>query len=180
MRPPAEISRDADKLRLTAAAKGESMSRAEAAVRRLTQEWVLACNTRHLDDLLDLYITDALVLRSNLPPVRGATAVREFFFSALDAGLGEVEVEPVRVEVVGDMAYEAGRCSALVPSATGKRREERGKYLWVFSRQSNGEWKLAADCWSSDLTLAGQESDITIASSASGQGLKTNLPRRRA
>ncbi len=180
VRPPAEISREADKLRLTAAAKGESMSRAEAAVRRLTQEWVLACNTRHLDDLLDLYITDALVLRSNLPPVRGATAVREFFFSALDAGLGEVEVEPVRVEVVGDMAYEAGRCSALVPSATGKRREERGKYLWVFSRQSNGEWKLAADCWSSDLTLAGQESDITTASSASGQGLNANLPRRRA
>jgi uncharacterized protein (TIGR02246 family) len=180
VRPPAEISREADKLRLTAAAKGESMSRAEAAVRRLTQEWVLACNTRQLDDLLDLYITDALVLRSNLPPVRGATAVREFFFSALDTGLGEVEVEPTRVEVVGDMAYEAGRCKALVPSVTGKRREERGKYLWVFSRQSNGEWKLAADCWSSDLTLAGQESDTTTATSASGQGLKTNLPRKSA
>jgi uncharacterized protein (TIGR02246 family) len=180
VRPPAEISREADKLRVTAAAKGESMSRAEAAVRRLTQEWVLACNTRQLDDLLDLYITDALVLRSNLSPVRGATAVREFFFSALDTGLGEVEVEPTRVEVVGDMAYEAGRCKALVPSATGKRREERGKYLWVFSRQSNGEWKLAADCWSSDLTLAGQDSDMTTASSASAQGLKTNLPRKSA
>ena len=180
VRPPAEISREADKLRLTAAAKGESMSRAEAAVRRLTQEWVLACNTRHLGDLLDLYITDALVLRSNLPPVRGAIAVREFFFSALDSGLGEVEVEPTRVEVVGDMAYEAGRCKALVPSATGKRREERAKYLWVFARQSNGEWKLAADCWSSDLTLPGQESDITTASSASGPGLKTNLPRKSA
>ena len=180
VRPPAEISREADKLRLTAAAKGESMSRAEAAVRRLTQEWVLACNTRQLDDLIDLYITDALVLRSNLSPVRGATAVREFFFSALDTGLGEVEVEPTRVEVVGDMAYEAGRCKALVPSATGTRREERGKYLWVFSRQSNGEWKLAADCWSSDLTLAGQESDMTTATSASGQGSRTNLPRKSA
>jgi uncharacterized protein (TIGR02246 family) len=165
---------------LTAAAKGESMSRAEAAVRRLTQEWVLACNTRQLDDLLDLYITDAMVLRSNLPPVRGTTAIREFFFSALETGLGEVEVDPVRVEVVGDMAYEAGRCNALVPSATGKRREERGKFLWVLARQSNGEWKLAADCWSSDLTLAGQESDATTATSAPGQGLKTNLPRKSA
>jgi len=51
----------------------------------------------------------------------------------------------------------------LVPSATGKSREERGKFLWVLARQSNGEWKLAADCWSSDLTLAGQESDATTA-----------------
>lgn len=158
--------------RPTAALRGD-MSRAEAAVRRVTQEWVLACNTKHLDDLLDLYVADPLVLRSNCPPVRGAAAVREFFFGALDAGLGEVEVEPLRVEVVGDLAYEAGRCKALIPSASGKRREERGKYLWVCARQSNGEWKLAADCWSSDLTLTTLESDVPPSA-----GVKTTQPRK--
>jgi uncharacterized protein (TIGR02246 family) len=154
----AEPARE-DKMRPNAAMRGD-MSRAEAAVRRVTQEWVLACNTRHLDDLLELYTSDAMVLRSNYPPIRGAAAIREFFFGALDAGLGEVEVEPLRVDVVGDFAYEAGRCKALIPSSTGKRREERGKYLWVFARQANGEWKLAADSWSSDLTLSMLESDI--------------------
>jgi len=159
-------------LRPTAALRGD-MSRAEAAVRRVTHEWVLACNTKHLDDLLELYASDPLVLRSNCPPIRGAAAVREFFFGALDAGLGEVEVEPLRVEVVGDLAYEAGRCKALIPSASGKRREERGKYLWVCARQSNGEWRLAADCWSSDLTLTTLESDVP----PSG-GVKTATPRK--
>ena len=149
-----------DKLRPSTAALRGDMSRAEAAVRRVTQEWVLACNTKHLDDLLDLYVSDAIVLRSNHPPIRGAAAVREFFFGLLDAGFGEVEVEPLRVDVVGDFAYEAGRCKALVPSASGKRREERGKCLWVCARQSNGEWKLAADCWSSDLSLTTLESDV--------------------
>jgi len=158
--------------RPTAALRGD-MSRAEAAVRRITHEWVLACNTKHLDDLLDLYVADPLVLRSNCPPIRGAAAVREFFFGALDAGLGEVEVEPLRVEVVGDLAYEAGRCKALIPSATGKRREERGKYLWVCARQSNGEWKLAADCWSSDLTLSALESDVPQSAA-----VKTSQPRK--
>ena len=61
-------------MRPTAALRGD-MSRGEAAVRRITQEWVLACNTRHLDDLLELYVSDALVLRSNYPPIRGAAAV---------------------------------------------------------------------------------------------------------
>jgi ketosteroid isomerase-like protein len=166
-----DLSRE-DKLRPTAALRGD-MSRAEAAVRRIAHEWVLACNTKHLDDLLDLYVPDALVLRSNCPPVRGAAAVREFFFGALDAGLGEAEVEPLRVEVVGDLAYEAGRCKALIPGAVGKRREERGKYLWVCARQSNGEWKLAADCWSSDLTLSQLESDIPQSA-----GVKTAVPRK--
>ena len=151
------------------------MSRAEAAVRRVTHEWVLACNTKHLDDLLELYTADALVLRSNYPPVRGAAAVREFFFAALDAGLGEVEVEPLRVEVVGDLAYEAGRCKALVSGTAGKRREERAKYLWVFTRQSNSEWKLAADCWSSDLTLTTLESDVPL-----GVPVKTAQTRKNS
>lgn len=165
----AEPARD---LKPTAALRGD-MSRAEAAVRRVTHEWVLACNTKHLDDLLDLYVADPLVLRSNCPPIRGAAAVREFFFGALDAGLGEVEVEPLRVEVVGDLAYEAGRCKALIPSASGKRREERAKYLWVCARQSNGEWKLAADCWSSDLTLTTLESDVPPST-----GVKTAQSRK--
>lgn len=159
-------------LRPTAALRGD-MSRAESAVRRIAHEWVLACNTKHLDDLLELYVADSLVLRSNCPPVRGAAAVREFFFGAMDAGLGEVELEPLRVDVVGDLAYEAGRCKALIPSATGKRREERGKYLWVCARQNNGEWKLAADCWSSDLTLSMLESDVPQST-----GVKTSQARK--
>ena len=149
------------------------MSRAEAAVRRVTQEWVLACNTKHLDDVLELYISDAIVMRSNCPPLRGAAALREFFFGALDSGLGEAEMEAIRVEIVGDLAYEAGRFKALVPSAAGKRREERGKYLWVCQRQAGGEWKVAADCWSSDLTLTNLESDVPL-----GGGVKTSHSRK--
>jgi ketosteroid isomerase-like protein len=174
-RDPARDAAREDKLRSTAAVlRGEGdLSRAEAAVRAITQEWVLACNTKHLDDLLELYSPDALVLRSNYPPIRGAAAVREFFFGALDAGLGEVEIEPLRVDVVGELSYEAGRCKALIPGSTGKRREERGKYLWVLQKQPNGEWKLVADCWSSDLTLTTMESDAPVSS-----GVKTSAPRK--
>jgi uncharacterized protein (TIGR02246 family) len=160
-RPGLEAPRDSPReARPASAALRGEMTRAEASVRALTQEWMMACNTKHLDDMLEIYTADALVLRSNAPPIRGAAAMREFFFGALDAGLGEVELDPIRVEVVGDFAYEAGRCKALVPGSTGKRREERGKYLWVCARQANGEWKVTADCWSSDLTLTTLESDV--------------------
>jgi uncharacterized protein (TIGR02246 family) len=172
-RDPVRDAAREDKLRNTAASLRGDLTRAEAAVRAITQEWVLACNTKHLDDLLELYSPDALVLRSNYPPIRGAAAVREFFFGALDAGLGEVEIEPLRVDVMGELAYEAGRCKALIPGSTGKRREERGKYLWVLQRQPNGEWKVVADCWSSDLTLTTLESDVPASA-----GVRTAQPRK--
>jgi ketosteroid isomerase-like protein len=146
--------RDSARLKTPIAGAPAGVSRAEAALRTMTQDWVQACNTKHLDDLLEFYAADALVLRPNVPPVRGAAAIREFFFGALEAGLGEVELEPLRVELMGEVAYEAGRCKMLVPVAMGKRREERGKYMIMFSRQ-NGEWKAVADTWSSDLSIAG-------------------------
>lgn len=148
-------ARDAGRMRVTPG--GPALSRAEAAVRKVTQDWALACNTKQLDDLVSLYATDAVLLRPNLVPVRGMASVREFFISALDSGFGDVEMEALRVELFGDTAYEAGRCKMLVPMAMGKRREERGKYLMVYVRQPNGDWKVVADCWSTDSTLKAGE-----------------------
>jgi ketosteroid isomerase-like protein len=101
---------------------------------------------------VEIYSTDAVVLRPNVAAVRGSAAIREFFFALLDGGLGEVEMEAWRTEVYGDVAYAAGRCKMLTPVAMGKRREERGKYLILCARQA-GDWRIVADCWSSDLSL---------------------------
>ena len=127
--------------------------RAEVLARQVAQDWAQACNTRHLDDLLELYAADASLIRSSIPPVRSLPAVREFLHALLEAGLGEVEMESLRIEVMGEIALDLGRCKMLVPVAMGKRREERGKYLLVLVRQPVGTWKILADCWSADLAV---------------------------
>lgn len=168
-----EATRDPSRVRTPGS--GGPMSRAETSVRKLMQDWALACNTKHLDDLVSLYASDAMILRPNHPPVRGTSAIREFFVATLDAGYGEAELEPVRLEVFGDIAYEAGRCKALVPVAVSKRREERGKYLTLVARESNGEWKIISDCWSSDISLSGAES---AGASTVAAPLKSGQPRK--
>lgn len=157
-------------------AGGTGLSRNEAAVRKLTQDWALACNTKQLEDLVELYGADAVVLRPNVPLVRGMAAIREFFFAALDAGLGDVEMEPLRVEILGDIAYEAGRCKMLIPSM-GKRREERGKYLLTLARQA-GEWKILADCWSSDLSLGVNADSVSTKPTPPGSIAHSTKPSR--
>lgn len=168
-----------DTAKLRASATGQVMSRNEIAVRKVTHDWAAACNTKQLDDLVSTYATDALVLRPNHSAVRGSAAIREFFFAVLDAGLGEVELEPLRVEVIGDVAYEAGRCKMLVPYVVGKRREERGKYLTVLARQANGEWRIVSDCWSTDLSLnPNLETDVPKASPLASSSQKPPVPRK--
>lgn len=157
-RPSVAPSRDLARPRTPQS--GASMSRAEMALRRVTQDWALACNTKQLDDLVELYVPDAMVLRPNVPAVRGAAAIREFFFGVLDAGMSEVEMESTRAELFGEFGFEAGRFKSLVPGTTGKRREERGKYLVLLSRQANGDWRIVADNWSSDLSLGGTAESV--------------------
>jgi len=128
--------------------------RAEAGARQVVQDWAQACNTKHIDDLLELYSADATLIRSSVPPVRSLPAIREFLLSLLEAGLGDVEMESLRVEMMGDIALDLGRCKMLVPVAMGKRREERGKYLVVLVRQPAGTWKILADSWSSDIPVS--------------------------
>ncbi|MGB6631836.1 MAG: DUF4440 domain-containing protein, partial [Terriglobales bacterium] len=135
------------------AATASVSGRAEASARQVVQDWAQACNTKHIDDLLELYAADATLIRSSVPPVRSLPAIREFLISLLEAGLGDVEMESLRLEVMGEIALDLGRCKMLVPIAMGKRREERGKYLIVLVRQSTGTWKILADCWSSDLAV---------------------------
>jgi ketosteroid isomerase-like protein len=134
--------------------------RAEAGARQVVQDWAQACNTKHIDDLLELYSADATLIRSSVPPVRSLPAIREFLISLLEAGLGDVEMDSLRLELLGDIALDIGRCKMLVPTAIGKRREERGKYLVVLVRQPAGTWKILADCWSSDLAVSAPPPEV--------------------
>ena len=153
---PAEPELSLPRGRAAAAGTGSAAgSRAEHAVRQLVQDWAQACNTKHLDDVLELYAPDATLVRANVAPVRSLPAIREFLFALLEAGLGDVEMESLRTEVFGEIAFDMGRSKMLVPVAMGKRREERGKYLVVMARQPAGNWKIIADCWSTDLSVSG-------------------------
>ena len=161
--PAAPAGRDTSK------ARGARFSRTETALRQLAQDWATACNMKHLDELVGLYSSDAMVIRPNVPPVRSAGAIRELLFSLLEAGLGEVQMEPLRVEIVGEIAYEVGRCTMLMPTATGKRREERGKYVMVIGRQA-GEWKILVDSWTTDLSLE-------VAADSRAKNVTTAIPK---
>lgn len=150
----AEAATAAPKGRVPGSPGTSTGGRAELSARQVAQDWAQACNTRHLDDLAELYASDATLIRSNLPPVRSLPAIREFLHALLEAGLGDLEMESLRTEIMGEIAMDLGRCKMLVPVAMGKRREDRGKYLFVLVRQPAGTWKILADCWSSDQAVS--------------------------
>ena len=172
--PPGELETSVPRGRVPGSPGTTGGGRAEATARQVAQDWAQACNTKHIDDLLELYAADATLIRSSVPPVRSLSAIREFLLSLLEAGLGDVEMESLRTELMGEIAMDMGRCKMLVPVAMGMRREERGKYLLVLVRQPAGTWKIIADCWSADLGVTAPPPP-----DAARKGMEPSLPVRK-
>jgi ketosteroid isomerase-like protein len=121
----------------------------ETAIQRLVQEWSVRFNSTRLGDLVELYSTDAIVLRPNSPPAHGAPAIRQLLQAARDGGLGDVELDCADIGIVGDFACLTGHSKMLVPVGAAKRHERAGKYL-IVARRERDDWKIVADSWCMD------------------------------
>ncbi len=123
------------------------------AIQKLVQKWSRCFNSKRLDELVDLYSHDSIALRPNSASAHGQEAVRQLLQTALDAGLGDVQLDCADIGIVGDFACLTGRSKMLVPTAPAKRHEQTGKYL-IVARRENGEWRIVADSWCMDAPKA--------------------------
>ena len=144
---------------------------AETAIQKLVRDWMLRCNSKRIDDLLALYSSDAIVLRSNIAPAHGRSAIRQLLKAALEAGLGDVELQPADAGVIGDIACLTGTSRMLVPSAPGKRQEVTGKFL-IVARREGGAWKILADSWCIDAVAKAPAAPTAPAPAARTPGAK--------
>jgi len=64
--------------------------------------------------------------------------------------------KPGRVQVgkSAEMAWVSGTYQLSMSDASGKPINDRGKYLEVWEKQADGNWKCAADIWNSDLAAS--------------------------
>jgi uncharacterized protein (TIGR02246 family) len=138
------------------------------AVQKLIQKWSRSFNARRLDELMELYSSDSIVLRPNSAPAHGKDAVRKVLESGIESGVGDVQLECAEIGIVGDFACLTGQSKMLFPTAPAKRQEATGKYLIVVRRES-GEWKIVADSWCMDAPKAPMTPTGTPAAPSRGQ-----------
>jgi uncharacterized protein (TIGR02246 family) len=119
----------------------------------LTKEWSRLALAGDHQGLAGLYTDDGVLMPPNAPAVRGRTAIREFV-----AAMGKItvmELELVELDGRDDLAYVAGKYRmALQLPGMASPVEDRGKYLEIRRRGSDGVWRIARDMFNSDLPPA--------------------------
>jgi len=125
---------------------GSDPSAVRAAVDRANERLVAAVLAGNADAAAAAYTEDAVLLPPGAPPVRGRTAIREFW-----AGV-DVEafvLRTVALEVAGDRAAERGTWALTLRDPEGGEQSQAGSYVVVW-RNEGGAWQLHWDIWNAD------------------------------
>jgi uncharacterized protein (TIGR02246 family) len=123
------------------------------AIESINSQWKQAAVAGDASALAKLYAEDAVLLPPGMPRARGGAAIEGQFAKMLgEAPFTSLEliVDDVVVAESGDLAYGSGTFTAAGTTAAGEAWKDQGKYLSVY-RNVNGDWKLVADTWNSDM-----------------------------
>ena len=116
-------------------------------------EYGSAVQDGDLERWIALWIDDAKRLAPNAPVSVGLEEIRiavKPLFEMIDFAVAEVS--PDEVQILGDRAYSHGAYRfSMLPRAGGEAIEDRGKFLTILEKQIDGRWKIAVDCFNSDL-----------------------------
>lgn len=129
------------------------MSPLERTVRDLDARWSEAAAAKNVEQTVGYYATDAIVLPPNAASATTNSSVRKTWQDLMESPGLAIGWKPTRVQVAasGDMAWVSGAYEVTTNDASGKAVNDHGKYLEVWKKQADGNWKCAADMWNSDL-----------------------------
>lgn len=123
----------------------------EAQILAADSLFTMATNAGDVDRVAATYAEDALLMPPNAPPVKGRAAIRAFWNGFLQPYTVVLTVGTDQIEGRGDLAYVVGHYRlATTPKAKGTPAQapEDGKFLEVFKRQADGQWRYHVDIYS--------------------------------
>jgi uncharacterized protein (TIGR02246 family) len=125
---------------------------AQSAIRGLTQDFATSFNTGNYDQAAALFTSDGLLMPPQRETAQGPKPIELMLREIAESGYENLRLETLRVEESGDMAVETGRYTIAIYQANHTTVVERGKFVHTWRRL--GIWRMAVNCWNSDLPTA--------------------------
>jgi len=128
----------------------------EQLLRDLDTKWAKAAATKDVEQTIAFYSDDAVVFPPNATSAATKEAIRNGWKEMFASSGFVISWQPTRVQVgkSGEMAWVSGTYELTMNDASGKPSNDRGKYLEVWEKQTDGNWKCTADMWNSNLAAS--------------------------
>jgi uncharacterized protein (TIGR02246 family) len=131
----------------------DTRAMAEAAIRAADAADLKAAHAKDVAGATANYADDASWLPPHAPIVQGKEAIRSAWTQFLAAPGLKMDWQITKVEVsrAGDMAYTLYKYDMTMAAPNGSPIHDQGKDMAVWIKQSDGNWKIVADTFNSDM-----------------------------
>ncbi len=128
----------------------------------LERQW--AQTTKDVEKFVSYYSPDASVYPPGMPIVTGAGPIRDTFAKMTSMPGFALQFSPTKADVgaSGDLGYATGTYEMTVNDAAGNPMTEKGKYVAVWKKQSDGQWKVMEDIFNPDAAAQPTKSHVLL------------------
>ena len=127
------------------------------AIKNTEEQWNKDFQGKNVDALCGHYAEDAVLMVPETPAVTGKDAICAALKQMVADPAFALTFQARRVEVSksGDIGFSEGSYRMTVTDpATKKSIDDRGSYVTVYRKQSDGSWKAVSDIATSELGAA--------------------------
>ena len=136
----------------TAAPPVVDVATVRSAIEQTNTKFAAALQSGDSATVVSVYDADAIVMMANQPAWRGKSEITTNGIGMLKAvKFSDVRLNTSTVDVAGDFAIETGSYEMTLTETGKKPMPDKGKYISVWKKQSDGSWKLYRDISNSDL-----------------------------
>lgn len=107
------------------------------------------------------FVADGSIYPPGMPRTTGTEAIQKALTEMGSAPGFALQWTPSKADVRGDLGYTAGTYESTMGGAS-----EKGKYVTIWRKQSDGTWKVSDDIFNADATPAPPASQMAAVGSA--------------
>jgi uncharacterized protein (TIGR02246 family) len=113
--------------------------------------WARAADAKDMDTWLTFLAPDALFLPPDSPALDTRESIRQFYSRLFADPLFSIKCKGRKVDLSAsrEMAWSTGTCEATFSGPNGEASGASTKWLKVWRKQPDGQWKCAVNTWNS-------------------------------
>jgi len=123
-----------------------------SAIRDNESTFTKSAIAKDFGKMVSLYTEDAALLPPNGPAVQGREAIQKWM--AQFPPMSTFTIDAVDIDGRGDLAYVRGNYNLTMNPPGAAPASDRGKFVEIWRKQSDGSWKMKWDIFNSDLPPA--------------------------